>query len=345
MGSHAEFASALLRDRAGEPIELDGREEAMGRGERNAPHAASPRATVLTSRMAGKITAMHAQGRSPREIAVALSNQSNFEVGEQAVWALVNDRHLQTGNWLKRELDPHYAIIALGTLDFTVPEGGTSQANAMIVAVAVRFDGTKDVLGIWLAPRPCPPERCRAMVRELKARGLAAAMLFVSDNEDQLTAIKAQFPCAQVALSLGALTSGLNVSLCERREASTALRKLLLNGEDERAGELFRELIKGSLPFQSQILLSKLCTRFAECLSLSVGVRRVALMSEPIEAIAGKLRRRGAKLCTRFRSTNDALERVALMLEQASADWKVYPHQWSRARRDLSVLARQTAID
>jgi transposase-like protein len=101
-------------------------------------------------------------------------------------------------------------------------------------------------------------------------------------------------------------------------------------------------LDKDLYPHSAEIV-SKRCAQFDECLSLPKGLRRIAHSSEPIEAIALKLRRRGAKLRTRFRGADDAIDRIAIMLKEASGGWKVYPHQWDQICLELPVLMRKSA--
>ena len=57
----------------------------------------------------------------------------------------------EVAEWQNRPLEPLYPIVFLDALRVKVREEGTVRNKAVYVALGVRADGTKEVLGLWTA--------------------------------------------------------------------------------------------------------------------------------------------------------------------------------------------------
>jgi putative transposase len=56
----------------------------------------------------------------------------------------------EVGEWQNRPLEPVYAIVFFDCLRVKIRDEGTVRNKAIYIALGVRPDGTKEVLGLWI---------------------------------------------------------------------------------------------------------------------------------------------------------------------------------------------------
>ena len=98
-----------------------------------------------------KIVSMYARGMSTREIQGHLRELYALEVSPALVSAVTDAVLEEVAEWQNRPLEPLYPIVFLDALRVKIHEEGTVRNKAVYVALGVRADGTKEVLGLWTA--------------------------------------------------------------------------------------------------------------------------------------------------------------------------------------------------
>ena len=59
--------------------------------------------------------------------------------------------------WQSRPLDPVYPIVYFDALQVKIRTDGTVANQAVYLALAVNLDDEKELLGLWISPRPKGP--------------------------------------------------------------------------------------------------------------------------------------------------------------------------------------------
>ena len=77
----------------------------------------------------------------------------------------------QVGEWQNRPLDPVYALVFFDALRVKIRDEGTVRNKAVYLALGVRPDGTKEVLGLWIEQTEGAKFWLRVM-NELRHRGV-----------------------------------------------------------------------------------------------------------------------------------------------------------------------------
>src|SRR5260221_3135324 len=96
-----------------------------------------------------KILSMYARGMSTREIQGHLKEIYGAEVSPSLISEVTDEVIEEVQQWQSRPLEPIYAIIYLDALYVKMRHEGRVENRAVYVAVGIRLDGIKEVLGLW----------------------------------------------------------------------------------------------------------------------------------------------------------------------------------------------------
>src|ERR671926_518676 len=145
-----------------------------------------------------KIVSMYARGMSTREIQGHLREIYGIEVSPDLVSAVTDAVLDEIAEWQNRPLEALYPLVFLDAIRIKVRDEGTVRNKAVYVALGVRSDGTKEVLGLWIEQTEGAKFWLRVM-NELKDRGVQDILIAVVDGLKGFPeAISAVFPKTQV---------------------------------------------------------------------------------------------------------------------------------------------------
>ena len=145
-----------------------------------------------------KVISMYARGMSTREIVGHLRELYGVDVSPDLI-SVVTDAVLEEiAAWQARPLEPVYPLVFFDALRVKIRDEGLVRNKAVHVALGVRHDGGKEILGLWLEQNEGAKFWPRVM-NELKNRGVEDLLIAVVDGlkgfPDAITAV---FPEATV---------------------------------------------------------------------------------------------------------------------------------------------------
>ena len=145
-----------------------------------------------------KIVSMYARGMSTREIVGHLRELYGIEVSPDLISAVTDAVLAEVAAWQARPLEPVYPIVFFDALRIKVRDEGVVRNKAVHIALGVRADGSKEILGLWLEQNEGAKFWLRVM-NELRNRGVEDVLLAVVDGLKGFPdAIRAVFPEALV---------------------------------------------------------------------------------------------------------------------------------------------------
>ena len=125
-----------------------------------------------------KIISMYARGMSVREIQGHLRELYGIDVSPDLVSAAVLD---EVTEWQNRPLEALYPLIFFDAIRIKVRDEGTVRNKAVYVALGVRPDGTKEILGLWIEQTEGAKFWLR-VINELKNRGVEDVLIAIVDG-------------------------------------------------------------------------------------------------------------------------------------------------------------------
>ncbi len=124
---------------------------------------------------------MYARGMSAREIVGHLREACGIEVSPDLVSAVTDAVLEKIAIWQARPLEPVYPLVFFDALRVKVGDEGIVRNKAVHIALGVRADGAKEILGLWLEQNEGAKFWLRFM-NELRNRGVEDILLAVVDG-------------------------------------------------------------------------------------------------------------------------------------------------------------------
>ena len=175
-----------------------------------------------------KIVSLYARGLSTREIAGHVLELYGLEVSPNLVSAVTYAVLDEIATWQARPPEPVYPLIFFDALRVKIRDEGLVRNKAVHIALGVRADGTKEILGLWLEQNEGAKFWLRVL-NELRNRGVEDLLLAVVDGLKGFPeAIQAAFPEAAVQTCIvHLLRHSLDfVSWKDRRAVAAALKNI-----------------------------------------------------------------------------------------------------------------------
>ena len=285
---------------------------------------------------------MYARGMSTREIVGHLRELYGIEVSPDLISAVTDAVLDEIAAWQARPLEPVYPLIFFDALRVKIREEALVRNKAVHVALGVRADGTKEILGLWIEQTEGAKFWLRVMT-ELKNRGVEDVLIAVVDGLKGFPeAITAVFPEATVQTCIvHLLRHSLEFVAYKDRKAVAAALKEIYRAVDATAGEAALAAFRGrSLGPQIRGHCPELATglgRSCAVLCLPGRVRRLLYTTNAIEALNAKLRR-AVRARGHFPTDEAALKLLFLVLNRSEKEWTMPAREWCMAKAQFAIL-------
>src|SRR4249920_1899648 len=195
-----------------------------------------------------KIVSMYARGMSTREITGHLQELYGIEVSPDLISTVTDAVLDEVAAWQQRPLDAVYPLVFFDAIRVKIRDEGMVRNKAIHIALGVRADGGKEVLGLWLEQNEGAKFWLRVM-NELKNRGVEDVLIAVVDGLKGFPeAITAVFPQATVQTCIvHLLRHSLDFVSWQDRKPVAAALKGIYRAIDAAAGEAARTAFEDGL--------------------------------------------------------------------------------------------------
>jgi len=140
------------------------------------------------------IVSLYAKGMSVTDIEDQVRELYKFEVSPATISRITSRVTEDIVAWQNRPLEPVYLIVWMDGIVFKVRENSKVVNKTVYLAVGLRRDGLKEVLGMWLGKNESAAY-WMTVLTDLKARGLEDILITATDNLNGFTqTIKSVFP-------------------------------------------------------------------------------------------------------------------------------------------------------
>ena len=144
------------------------------------------------------VISMYARGMSVREIQGHLLELYGLQVSPDLISTVTDEVLAEVEQWQQRPLEAMYPIVYFDALRLKIRDEGTVKNKAVYLALGIRADGRKEVLGLWIEQTEGAKFWLKVF-NELKNRGLHDILIAVVDGLRGFPeAIEAVYPAAQI---------------------------------------------------------------------------------------------------------------------------------------------------
>jgi putative transposase len=296
-----------------------------------------------------KIVSMYARGMTTREIQAHLQEMYGVDVSPAFVSTVTDAVVDEVRTWQARPLESVYPIVYLDALYVKMRDGGVVQNRAVYLAMGVRMDGNKEVLGMWTSANEGAKFWLQVLT-EIRNRGVEDMFIVCVDGLKGFPeAIETVYPKAQVQLCIVHLVrASLNyVSWKQRKPVAADLRRIYSAPTAEAAErelDAFAKQWDGPYPTISQIWRRN-WARVTPFFAFSPEIRKVVYTTNAVESLNRSLRK-VIKTRAAFPNEEAALKLLYLALENAAKKWR-FVQGWREALNRFQILwpDRMPALD
>jgi len=128
-----------------------------------------------------KIIAMYARGMTVREIQGFLAEMYATDVTPEFISTVTDAVLAEITAWQSRPLEPMYPVIFFDALRVKIREDNVVRNKAVYLALGVRPDGTREILGLWIENTE-GAKFWMKVFNDLKTRGVADILIAVTDG-------------------------------------------------------------------------------------------------------------------------------------------------------------------
>jgi putative transposase len=153
-----------------------------------------PKRKSMAEGVENVIISMYAKGMSNQDIEEQIRELYDINVSTSTISRVTNAVAEDIVAWRNRPLDPVYLIVWMDGISFKVRENSKVVNKTVYIAVGLRTNGLKEILGLWLGKNESSAF-WMGVLTDLKARGVEDILITATDNLNGFTdTIKASFP-------------------------------------------------------------------------------------------------------------------------------------------------------
>ncbi|GAA4486597.1 IS256 family transposase [Gluconacetobacter asukensis] len=289
-----------------------------------------------------RIISMYARGMSVREIQGHLLEIYGVEASPDLISVITDAVLDEVAAWQNRPLEAVYPVVFFDALRVKIRDESVVRNKAVHIALGVRADGTKEVLGLWIEQNEGAKFWLRVM-NELRHRGVEDVLLAVVDGLKGFPdAIRAVFPEALVQTCIvHLLRHSLDfVAWKDRKSVATALKDIYRAVDAEAGKAALAAFAESSWGRKYAAIVQSWERVWEEVIpfyAFPAEVRKLIYTTNAIEALNAKLRR-AVRARGHFPNDDAALKLLFLALNRAEKEWIMPPREWSMAKAQFAIL-------
>ena len=163
------------------------------------PQIVKKHQTTLTGDIEEKILSMYAKGMSTSDIESHIREIYGLDVSDSTV-SRITDKILPiVREWQQRPLESVYAVVFMDGMFFHVRSEGAIGKKAIYIAIGIRTDGIREVMGMWIGEKGESAKYWLGILNSVKNRGVDDILIACVDGLTGFTgAIEAVYPKTEI---------------------------------------------------------------------------------------------------------------------------------------------------
>ena len=288
-----------------------------------------------------QIISMYSFGMSTRDIQRHLRQVYGVEVSPETISNITESVMADVREWQNRPLEKSYPILFLDALRVNSRQDGKNINKALYVALAINWEGRKEVLGLWLADTE-GAKFWMSVLTDIKNRGVEDILIACMDGLTGFPdAVKAVFPDTHIQHCIVHMirNSTKFVSYKDLKAVCRDLKEVYsaINAESgHEALEEFGKKWNDKYPM-IQASWERNWNDLTEFFNYPKDIRRAIYTTNAIESLNFSLRK-----VTRNKSSfpdDDSIYKVMyLAIKNASTRWTMSIKDWGLAVNQFAIL-------
>ena len=289
-----------------------------------------------------KIIAMYARGMSVREIQAFLVQMYNTEVSPDFISQVTDAVMDEVLQWQSRPLEAVYPVVFFDALRVKIREDAVVRNKAVFLALGVRADGSRDILGLWIEQTEGAKFWLKVF-NDLKLRGCEDILIAVTDGlKGMAEALEAVYPRTTLQTCIvHLLRNSLSYAgYKDRKGLAEALKPIYQAVSAEAAEAALEAFAEGEWGQRFPTVAAAWRRAWEQVIpffAFPPEVRRVIYTTNAIESLNARVRKI-IKTRGHFPTDEAATKLIWLALRNITAEWKKPMLYWKPAMNQFAIL-------
>jgi putative transposase len=290
-----------------------------------------PKRKSIVDGIENVIVSLYAKGMSNSDIEEQIREVYNFDISTSTISRITERISSDIIVWQNRPLENLYLIVWMDGIVFKVRENSKVINKTIDIAVGLRKDGLKEVMGLWLG-RNETAAFWMSVLTDLKARGVQDILITATDNLNGFTdTIKAVFPQSVT-------------QICVVHQIRNATRYVVWKDKKEFTKDM-KEIYNAPTKDAAKLALNDFATKWNNKYSYAikswennwenltaffefpVEIRKIIYTTNLIENLNGKIRKY-TKNKLSFPTDEAVIKSTYLAIREATKKWTMPIRNW-----------------
>jgi len=287
------------------------------------------------------IISMYAKGMSTNDIEEHIREIYDYDVSTATISRITDRITNDIIEWQNRSLEPVYLIVWMDGIVFKVRENSKVINKTMYIAVGLRTDGRKEVLGLWLGKNESSAF-WMTVLTDIKARGVQNILITATDNLNGFTdTIRTVFPQStkQICVVHQIRNASKYVVWKDKKEFAKDMREIYTASTKKNA-ELALDELEKKWNSKYSYAIKSWRTNWDELTAFfdfPLEIRKIIYTTNLIENLNGKIRKY-TKNKLSFPTDEAVLKSTFLALNEATKKWTMPIRDWGMIHNQFLLI-------
>lgn len=277
------------------------------------------------------IISLYAKGMSNSDIEEQIREVYNFDISTSTISRITEKVSGDIVAWQNRPLEPIYLIVWMDGIVFKVRENSKVINKTVYIAVGLRRDGKKEVLGLWLGKNESAAF-WMSVLTDIRARGTEDILITATDNLNGFTdTIKNVFPESKTQICVvHQIRNACRYVVWKDKKAFTADMKHIYNAPNQEAAKMALEDFAQKWNDKYSYAIKSWRDNWEELtvfFEFPIEIRKIIYTTNLIENLNGKIRKY-TKNKLSFPTDDAVMKSVYLALREATKKWSMPIRNW-----------------
>ena len=294
------------------------------------------------------IISLYAKGMSNSDIEEQMREIYGFDISTSTISRITDKISEDVALWQNRPLEPVYLIVWMDGIVFKVRENSRVMNKTIYIAVGLRRDGLKEVLGLWLGKNESAAF-WMSVLTDIRARGVNDILITATDNLNGFTdTIKYVFPNSRTQICvIHQIRNAARYVVWKDKKEFAKDMKMIYEAPTREAAEAALNDFANQWRDKYGYAVKSWQNNWEELtvfFDFPVEIRRIIYTTNLIENVNGKIRKY-TKNKLSFPTDEAVIKSVYLALRETSKKWTKPIRNWGLILNQfLTIFAERVGL-
>lgn len=277
------------------------------------------------------IISMYAKGMSNSDIEEHMRDLYGLDISTSTISRITERVNADIVAWQNRPLESTYLIVWMDGIVFKVRENSKVINKTIYLAIGLRMDGRKEVLGLWLGKNESSAF-WMSVLTDLKARGVKDILISATDNLNGFTeTIRAIFPLSSTQICVvHQIRNACKYVVWKDRKAFTADMRHIYTAPNKEAAEIALDELEKKWGAKYAYAIRSWRNNWDDLtvfFDFPMEIRKIIYTTNIIENLNGKIRKYTRNKMS-FPTDEALMKSVFLALNESTKKWTMPIRDW-----------------